>query len=127
MKYIKLFENFNTSDISEELDNWIEANSDYISSYYLEDKVKELLGLDDEITSSEKVERSTEGNEYGENWSTKIIIIKYNDKDLIKVCVTMDNRYDFGKNSILFRGLPKDKVVSLPVGVRFYFDRSLLG
>jgi hypothetical protein len=127
MKYIKLFENFNTSDISEELDNWIEANSDYISSYYLEDKVKELLGLDDEITSSEKVERSTEGNEYGENWSTKIIIIKYNDKDLIKVCVTMDNRYDFGKNSILFRGLPKDKVVSLTVGVRFYFDRSLLG
>ena len=29
----------------DELENWIDSNSDYISSYSLEEKVKELFGL----------------------------------------------------------------------------------
>lgn len=126
MKYLKLFESFN-EDISEELDNWIEANSDYISSSALEDKVKELLGLDQEITSSESVEKDRGGDMYSENWNKILITIKYNQKDLIKVWVNSDYRYSSGKNVISFEELPNDKVVRLPYGdTRFYFDRSLL-
>ena len=126
MKYLKLFESFN-EDISEELDNWIEANSDYISSSALEDKVKELLGLDQEITSSESVEKDRGGDMYSENWNKILITIKYNGKDLIKVWVNSDYRYSSGKNVISFEELPNDKVVRLPYGdTRFYFDRSLL-
>ncbi len=126
MKWIKLFESFN-EDISEELDNWIEANSDYISSSALEDKVKELLGLDQEITSSESVEKDRGGDMYSENWDKILITIKYNEKDLIKVWVNSDYRYSSGKNVISFEELPNDKVVRLPYGdTRFYFDKSLL-
>ena len=126
MKYLKLFESFN-EDISEELDNWIEDNSDYISSSALEDKVKELLGLDQEITSSESVEKDRGGDMYSENWNKILITIKYNQKDLIKVWVNSDYRYSSGKNVISFEELPNDKVVRLPYGdTRFYFDRSLL-
>ena len=126
MKYLKLFESFN-EDISEELDNWIEANSDYISSSALEDKVKELLSLDQEITSSESVEKDRGGDMYSENWNKILITIKYNGKDLIKVWVNSDYRYSSGKNVISFEELPNDKVVRLPYGdTRFYFDRSLL-
>lgn len=126
MKYLKLFESFN-EDISEELDNWIEDNSDYISSSALEDKVKELLSLDQEITSSESVEKDRGGDMYSENWNKILITIKYNGKDLIKVWVNSDYRYSSGKNVISFEELPNDKVVRLPYGdTRFYFDRSLL-
>ena len=126
MKYLKLFESFN-EDISEELDNWIEDNSDYISSSALEDKVKELLSLDQEITSSESVEKDRGGDIYSENWDKILITIKYNEKDLIKVWVNSDYRYSSGKNVISFEELPNDKVVRLPYGdTRFYFDRSLL-
>ncbi len=126
MKYLKLFESFN-EDISEELDNWIEDNSDYISSSALEDKVKELLSLDQEITSSESVEKDRGGDMYSENWDKILITIKYNEKDLIKVWVNSDYRYSSGKNVISFEELPNDKVVRLPYGdTRFYFDKSLL-
>ncbi len=126
MKYLKLFESFN-EDISEELDNWIEDNSDYISSSALEDKVKELLNLDQEITSSESVEKDRGGDMYSENWNKILITIKYNQKDLIKVWVNNDYRYSSGKNVISFEELPNDKVVRLQYGdTRFYFDRSLL-
>ncbi len=126
MKYLKLFESFN-EDISEELDNWIEDNSDYISSSALEDKVKELLNLDQEITSSESVEKDRGGDMYSENWDKILITIKYNEKDLIKVWVNSDYRYSSGKNVISFEELPNDKVVRLPYGdTRFYFDKSLL-
>ena len=127
MKYLKMFENFN-EDIADELDNWLEGNTDYLSASSLEDKVKELLNLDSEITSSEIVEKDKGGEEYGENWNKKLITIKYNGKDLIKVWVSNDNVYDFGKNSISFDGIPDDKLVKIPYGgARFYFDRSLLG
>ncbi len=126
MKYLKLFESFN-EDISEELDNWIEDNSDYISSSALENKVKDLLGLDQEITSSESVEKDRGGDMYSENWDKILITIKYNEKDLIKVWVNSDYRYSSGKNVISFEELPNDKVVRLPYGdTRFYFDKSLL-
>ena len=125
MKYLKLFENFN-EDIPDELDNWLEGNTDYLSASSLEDKVKELLNLDSEITSSEIVEKDKGGEEYGENWNKKLII-KYNGKDLVKVWVSNNNGYDFGKNSISFDGIPDDKLVKIPYGgARFYFDRSLL-
>ncbi len=126
MKYLKLFESFN-EDISEELDNWIEDNSDYISSSALEDKVKELLNLDQEITSSESVEKDRGGDMYSENWNKILITIKYKGKDLIKVWVNNDYRYNFGKNVISFEELPEDKVVRIPYsGTRFYFDKNLL-
>ena len=126
MKYLKLFESFN-EDISEELDNCKEDNSDYISSSALEDKVKELLNLDQEITSSESVEKDRGGDMYSENWDKILITIKYNEKDLIKVWVNSDYRYSSGKNVISFEELPNDKVVRLPYGdTRFYFDKSLL-
>ena len=124
MKHIKLFENFN-NDISEEIDNWIEANNDYISASSLEDKLKELIG-DDDIESSETIEKNSGGNEYGENWSTKVICIKYKGQELMKVCVNSSGVYDFGKNSIMFKGLPKDKVVEAGFGTRFFFDKTLV-
>jgi hypothetical protein len=126
MKYLKMFENFN-EDIPDELDYWLEGNNDYLSASSLEDKVKELLNLDSEITSSEIVEKDKGGEEYSENWNKKLITIKYNGKDLVKVWVSNDNGYDFGKNSISFDGIPDDKLVKIPYGgARFYFDRSLL-
>ena len=121
-----MFENFN-EDISEELDNWIEDNSDYISSSALENKVKELLNLDNEITSTETVEKDRGGDMYSENWDKRLITIKYNGKDLMKVWVNNDYRYSSGKNVLSFEEIPNDKVVRIPyAGTRFYFDKSLL-
>ena len=125
MKYLKLFENFDTNDIVEELDNWIEDNSDYISKDSLERKVSELLG-DDSLTSETEVVEDTGGSKYGENWNTNVIKIKLRGKDLVKVCVSSDGRYNSGKNSLMFEDEPKDKVQMAGFGVRFYFDRSLL-
>jgi hypothetical protein len=130
MKYIKLFESFgNDADsIAEEIDNWIDSNEDYMSASSLEDKLKELIGSDD-IKVTETVERSSEGDEYGEDWSTTIICAKYKGQDLMKVCVNSSKAYDFGKNSIMFRELPSNKVVKdepYHIGVRFYFDKNLI-
>jgi hypothetical protein len=124
LKHIKLFENFkifesnyDIDQIIEYLDNWIESNSYNISYYSLEDYVKELLGLDKEITSSDETKNGV-----------KIITIKYNDKDLIKICVSSDGVYNFGANSIEFKNISPDKLVKAPFGgdTRFYFDRDLL-
>ena len=129
MKYIKLFESFGNADsIAEEIDNWIDSNEDYMSASSLEDKLKELIGSDD-IEVTETVERSSEGDEYGEDWSTTIICAKYKGQDLMKVCVNSSKAYDFGKNSIMFRELPSNKVVKdepYHIGVRFYFDKNLI-
>lgn len=125
MKYIKHFESFGNEDVSEEIDNWIESNSDYISASSLEDMLKDLIG-DEDIEVSETVEKNSEGDEHGENWSTVIICAKRKGQDLMKVCVNSSGAYDFGKNSIAFRGLPKDKVVSAVFGIRFFLDKSLL-
>ena len=52
----------------EDLENWFDSNSDYISSYSLEEQVKELFSLRGDVTSDVSVEKDSGGEEYGENW-----------------------------------------------------------
>ena len=82
----------------EDLENWFDSNSDYISSYSLEEKVKELFSLRGDVTSDVSVEKDSGGDEYGEYWNKSLITIKHNGDDLVKVWVTSDGRYDYGKN-----------------------------
>ena len=82
----------------EDLENWFESNSDYISSYSLEEQVKELFGLRGNVTSDVSVEEDRGGDEYGENWSKSLITVKHNGDNLVKVWVSSDGRYDYGKN-----------------------------
>lgn len=126
MKHIKLFENYsNQEEVVTELDNWIEANSEKISASDLEEKVKELIGNMGEITVEEETIKDEGGMRYGENWNTKVITVKLNGKELVKVCTKSDGRYAYGASSNIFSDVPQDKKVG-DVGVRFYFDRSLL-
>ena len=128
MKHLQLFESYTSSeDVAEELDNWIEANSDYISSSSLEGKINELI-QDGEITVEVETIEDKGGMEYGEDWSTQVLTVKLNGKDLMKVCVNSEGRYDFGKNTLMFKGLPKDKVVYAPYSTdpRFFFDKTIL-
>jgi hypothetical protein len=82
----------------EDLENWFDSNSDYISSYSLEEKVKELFSLRGDVTSDVSVEKDSGGDEYGENWNKSLITIKHNGDDLVKVWVSSEGRYDYGKN-----------------------------
>jgi len=128
MKHLQLFETYaSLEDIAEELDNWIEDNSDYISSSSLEGKINELI-QDGEITVEVDTVEDKGGMEYGEDWSTQVITVKFNGKDLMKVCVNSEGRYDFGKNALMFKGLPQDKVVYAPYSTdpRFFFDKTVL-
>ena len=128
MKHLQLFESYTSSeDVAEELDNWIEANSDYISSSSLEGKINELI-QDGEITVEVETIEDKGGMEYGEDWSTQVVTVRLNGKDLMKVCVNSEGRYDFGKNSLMFKGLPQDKVVYAPYSTnpRFFFDKTIL-
>jgi len=128
MKHIQLFESYtNSEDVAEELDNWIEANSDYISASSLEDKINELIGEGKVEIEVETIEDKG-GMEYGEDWSTQVFTVKLNGKDLMKVCVNSEGRYDFGKNTMMFKGLPQDKVVYAPYSTdpRFFFDKTIL-
>ena len=100
----------------EELDNWIEENSDYIGEDSLKEKVKELFGgILGNVDSYVQTEKNSEGDEYGENWSRNLITITNNKKPLIEIWVTNDYRYDFGKNSIEFG-----------FGERFKFNKDSL-
>ena len=128
MKHLQLFESYtNSEDVAEELDNWIEANSYYISSSSLEDKINDLIGEGKVEIEVETIEDKG-GMEYGEDWSTQVLTVKLNGKDLMKVCVNSEGRYDFGKNTLMFKGLPKDKVVYAPYSTdpRFFFDKTIL-
>ena len=128
MKHLQLFESYTSSeDVAEELDNWIEANSDYISSSSLEDKINDLIGEGKVEIEVETIEDKG-GMESGEDWSTEVFTVKFNGKDLMKVCVDSEGRYDFGKNSLMFKGLPQDKVVYAPYSTnpRFFFDKTIL-
>ena len=128
MKHLQLFESYtNSEDVAEELDNWIESNSDYISASSLESKINELIE-DGEITVGVDKVEDKGGMEYGEDWSTQVLTVKLNGKDLMKVCVNSEGRYDFGKNTLMFKGLPKDKVVYAPYSTdpRFFFDKTIL-
>ena len=128
MKHLQLFESYtNSEEVAEELDNWIESNSDYISASSLESKINELIE-DGEITVEVETIEDKGGMEYGEDWSTRVFTVKFNGKDLMKVCVNSEGRYDFGKNTLMFKGLPKDKVVYAPYSTdpRFFFDKTIL-
>ena len=128
MKHLQLFESYTSSeDVAEELDNWIEANSDYISSSSLEGKINELI-QDGEITVEVETIEDKGGMESGEDWSTQVVTVRLNGKDLMKVCVDSEGRYDFGKNTLMFKGLPQDKVVYAPYTTdpRFFFDKTIL-
>ena len=128
MKHLQLFESYtNSEEVAEELDNWIESNSDYISASSLESKINELIE-DGEITVEVETIEDKGGMEYGEDWSTQVFTVKFNGKDLMKVCVNSEGRYDFGKNSLMFKGLPQDKVVNAPYSTdpRFFFDKTIL-
>ena len=128
MKHLQLFESYtNSEEVAEELDNWIESNSDYISASSLESKINELIE-DGEITVEVETIEDKGGMEYGEDWSTRVFTVKFNGKDLMKVCVNSEGRYDFGKNSLMFKGLPQDKVVNAPYSTdpRFFFDKTIL-
>ena len=96
----------------DDLDTWIENHSDYISTSSLEEVIKELFNLTD-VTSYQSVEEDDGGDEYGENWSKILITIQNNGDDLVKVWVTSDYRYDYGKNYIEFNK-------------RFYFNKYAL-
>ena len=128
MKHLQLFESYTSSeDVAEELDNWIESNSDYISSSSLEGKINELI-QDGEITVEVETIEDKGGMESGEDWSTQVVTVRLNGKDLMKVCVDSEGRYDFGKNTLMFKGLPQDKVVYAPYSMdpRFFFDKTIL-
>jgi len=128
MKHLQLFESYASSeDVAEELDNWIEDNSDYISASSLEGKINELI-QDGEITVEVDTVEDKGGMEYGEDWSTQIFTVKLNGKDLMKVCVDSEGRYAFGRNVLMFKGLPQDKVVYAPYSTdpRFFFDKTIL-
>ena len=128
MKHLQLFETYsNSEDVAEELDNWIESNSDYISASSLESKINDLIGEGKVEIEVETIEDKG-GMEYGEDWSTEVFTVKFNGKDLMKVCVDSEGRYAFGRNVLMFKGLPKDKVVYAPYSTdpRFFFDKTIL-
>ena len=128
MKHLQLFESYtNSEDVAEELNNWIEDNSDYISSSSLEGKINELIE-DGEITVEVETIEDKGGMGYGEDWRTQVVTARLNGKDLMKVCVDSEGRYDFGKNTLMFKGLPQDKVVYAPYTTdpRFFFDKTIL-
>ena len=128
MKHLQLFESYTSSeDVAEELDNWIEANSDYISSSSLEGKINDLIG-EGKVEIEVKTIEDKGGMGSGEDWSTQVVTVRLNGKDLMKVCVDSEGRYDFGKNTLMFKGLPQDKVVYAPYTTdpRFFFDKTIL-
>ena len=128
MKHLQLFESYTSSeDVAEELDNWIEDNSDYISSSSLEGKINDLIG-EGKVEIEVKTIEDKGGMGSGEDWSTQVVTVRLNGKDLMKVCVDSEGRYDFGKNTLMFKGLPQDKVVYAPYTTdpRFFFDKTIL-
>ena len=83
----------------EDLDNWIENNSEYISEYSLMEKLVELFNLnEDNVEIESTIENDSGGDMYNEDWGKKLLTIKNNGDDLFKMWLTMDNSYDFGKN-----------------------------
>ena len=98
----------------EDLDNWIENNSEYISEYSLMEKLVELFNLnEDNVEIEDTIEKDSGGDMYGEDWGKKLLIIRNNGDDLFKIWLTMDDRYDFGKNMNEFNN-------------RFYFNEYSL-
>lgn len=128
MKYLKLFENFENIDVDAVIDELIEwiNNSYLIYESDLCDKVKELLKLDDEITSDTVTGKDSGGDRYSENWKKTMIVIKLNGKDLMKVYINNDLEYNFGLNSSAFGNESPNKRGSQGYQTYFYFDKDLL-
>jgi len=103
-----------SSNEIDELDEWIESNTYYISPNSLKEKIKELFGLGDGVSSHTERLRDNGGEQYGENWDKILITIQNNGDDLFKVWVNNDYGYIYGKNSEQFRGN------------RFYFNEYAL-
>ena len=81
------------------LDDWIENNRDYIGEYSLKEMLVALFNLnEDNVEIEDRVEHNRGGDMYGENWGRKLLTIKNNGDDLFKIWLTMDGRYDYGKN-----------------------------
>ena len=101
MKYLKLFESFISPDeLKSEIDEFLNDNHYYINPARLVELIIDKLGVNEEDISDE----TTRDN---------CVIIKLKDQDLVKVYVTRDFVYDFGKNSTNFND-------------RFYFNEDLL-
>jgi hypothetical protein len=129
MNHLKLFENFQDLDSQiNELDSWIESNTDYINPDMLVEKLKEILQLGDELTVDVTFYNDDEGLQYGENWGKNLVTVKMNGNDLMLIWLTSDMSYDFGKNALEFGELPKNKIKGAPFGggSRFFFDRTIL-
>lgn len=128
MKYLKLFESFENIDVDAVIDELIEwiNNSYLIYESDLCDKVKELLKLDDEITSDTVTDKDSGGDRYSENWNKTMIVIKLNGKDLMKVYINNDLEYNFGLNSSAFGNESPNKRGSQGYQTYFYFDKDLL-
>ena len=128
MKYLKLFESFENIDVDAVIDELIEwiNNSYLIYESDLCDKVKELLKLDDEITSDTVTGKDSGGDRYSENWNKTMIVIKLNGKDLMKVYINNDLEYNFGLNSSAFGNESPNKRGSQGYQTYFYFDKDLL-
>ena len=98
----------------DDLNNWIENNSEYISGYSLMEKMVELFDLNENnIEIEDTIEKDSGGDMYGEDWGKKLLTITNNGDELFKIWLTMDDRYDFGKNMIEFND-------------RFYFNQYSL-
>lgn len=98
----------------DDLNNWIENNSEYISGYSIMEKMVELFDLnEDNVEIEDTIEKDSGGDMYGEDWGKKLLTIRNNGDDLFKIWLTMDNRYDFGKNMNEFND-------------RFYFNQYSL-
>ena len=95
-----------SSNEIDELEEWIDANNYYISANSLEEKIKELFGLGDGVSSHEERMKDDGGNQYGENWDKILITIQNNGDDLFKVWVNNDHEHSYGKNSVEFGGKP---------------------
>ena len=97
MRHLQLFETYSDAeDVATELDNWIDANSDFLSPNSLLDKVQELIGDGGNLTVEQETIEDKGGMQYGENWNTNVITIRLNGKDLVKVCTKSDGRYAYG-------------------------------
>ena len=103
-----------SSNEIDELDEWIEANIYRISPNSLEEKIKELFGLGDGVSTYTERLEDNGGKQYGENWNKILITVQNNGDDLFKVWVNSNYEYIYGKNYEDFRGN------------RFYFNEYAL-
>lgn len=99
MKYLKFFESYLDPKSKSKINEFLNDNHDYINPARLVELIIEL-GIDEKHISDE----TTRDN---------CVIIKLKGVDFVKVYLTRDFVYDYGKNSVNFRD-------------GFYFNEDLL-